>query len=361
MAKLRAVVIGATGLAGQQFLAALADHPQIEITGLAASPRSAGKTYVEALKGSSGMGGWFLPEPLPPRFAGMTVLDGGAVNPADYDVAFSAVESDVARELEPRLAQTIPVVSTASAFRYEDDVPLVIPPVNADHAELVRLQQEKRQTRGYIVPIPNCTTTGLAVALAPLKEAFGVQSVMLTSLQAISGAGRSPGVIGLDITDNVIPHIPNEEEKIEVETTKILGRLEGGSVERLPLKLSATCTRIAVLEGHTEAVSVSLGREASLEEVAEVFRNWKGQEVARGLPSSPEAWIRLHDDPFRPQPRLDRDAGGGMVTSVGRLRKDAVLENGIKFVLVSHNTKMGAAKGAILVAEQLLAQGLLGH
>ncbi|HLT28782.1 MAG TPA: aspartate-semialdehyde dehydrogenase [Myxococcaceae bacterium] len=361
MAKLRAVVIGATGLAGQQFLAALADHPQIDITGLAASPRSAGKTYEEALKGSSGMVGWFLPEPLPSRFAQMTVLDGSAVNPADYDLAFSAVESDVARELEPRLAQSIPVVSTASAFRYEDDVPLVIPPVNADHAQLVRLQQEKRGTRGYILPIPNCTTTGLALALAPLKEAFGVKAVMLTSLQAISGAGRSPGVIGLDITDNVIPHIPNEEEKVEVEATKILGRLVDGTVERLPLKLSATCTRVAVLEGHTEAVSVSLGREASLEDVAEVLRSWKGQEVARGLPSAPEAWIRLHEDPFRPQPRLDRDAGNGMVTSVGRLRKDAVLENGIKFVLVSHNTKMGAAKGAILVAEQLLAQGLMGR
>lgn len=305
------------------------------------------------------MMGWFLPEPLPERFAAMTVLDGSAVNPADYDLAFSAVESDVARELEPRLAREIPVVSTASAFRYEEDVPLVIPPVNADHAVLVRTQQERRGTRGFILPIPNCTTTGLALALAPLHEAFGVRAVMLTSLQAMSGAGRSPGVIGLDITDNVIPHISGEEEKVEVEATKILGTLEGDAVKRLPLKLSATCTRVGVLEGHTEAVSVSLGRAASLEEVADVLRGWKGQEVARTLPSAPEAWIRLHDDPFRPQPRLDRDAGGGMVTSVGRLRTDAVLEHGIKFVLVSHNTKMGAAKGAILVAEQLLAQGLL--
>lgn len=359
MAKLRAVVVGATGLAGQQFLAALADHPQFEVTGLAASPRNAGKRYVDALRSASGMVGWFLSDPLPERFASMIMLDGAQVDPADFDVVFTAVESDVAREVEPRLAEHLPVFSTASAFRYEDDVPLLIPPVNAHHAELIKVQQRARGWKGFVLPIPNCTTTGLAIALAPLHEAFGVRAVMMTSLQAVSGSGRSPGVIALDITDNVIPYIPNEEQKVELETRKILGTLEGESIAPLELRMSATCTRVGVLEGHTEAVSVSLGKRATVEEVAQVLRDWKGHPLTRGLHSAPKSWIRVHDDPFRPQPRLDREADGGMSTAVGRIREDAVLENGIKLVLLSHNTKLGAAKGAILVAEQVLAQGLL--
>lgn len=359
MAKLRAVVVGATGLAGQQFLSALVNHPQFEVTALAASPRSAGKRYVDALRSPSGMVGWFLPEPLPERFASMVMLETSKIDPSQFDVVFTAVESDVARELEPRLAQHLPVFSTASAFRYEDDVPLLLPPVNAHHLELVKAQQEKRGWKGFVLPIPNCTTTGLAVALAPLHEAFGVRAVMLTSLQAVSGAGRSPGVIALDVTDNVIPYIPNEEQKVELEARKILGTLGAGGISPLALRMSATCTRVGVLEGHTEAVSISLGRKAPLEEVERVLRDWKGHPMTQGLHSSPERWIRFHDDPFRPQPRLDRDADGGMSTAVGRLREDAVLENGIKLVLLSHNTKLGAARGAILVAELAVAQGLL--
>ena len=361
MAKLRAVLIGATGLAGQQFIAGLKDHPFIEITGLAASPRSAGKTYAEALRAANGMLAWFVPEPLPERLARMTVQDGAAVRAADYDIAFSAVESDVAQELEPRLARDIPVFSAASAFRYEPDVPLLIPPVNAHHAPLVRAQQRRRGWKGFIVPIPNCTTTGLAVALAPLAERFGVKSVLMTSLQAMSGAGRSPGVIGMDILDNVIPYIPKEEHKVEVETKKILGALsaDGSALTPHDVRVSCTCTRVAVMEGHTESVFVSLGRKAALEEVAQALREWKGAEAARDLPTAPPRWIELLDDPFRPQPRLDRDTHGGMATSVGRLREDGVLENGFKFVLVSHNTKMGAAKGAILLAELLRTQGIV--
>lgn len=361
MAKLRAVLIGATGLAGQQFIAALKAHPFLELAGLAASPRNAGKSYADALRGASGMMGWFLPEPLPADVARMTVQSGAEVRAQDYDIAFSAVEADVARELEPRLAQHLPVISAASAFRYDEDVPLLIPPVNADHAPLVREQRRRRGTRGFIAPIPNCTTTGLAITLAPLHQHFGVKAVLMTSLQAMSGAGRSPGVIGLDITDNVIPHIPKEEHKVEVETRKILGALEGGTRLRpLDVGVSCTCTRVQVLEGHTESVFVSLRRRASVEEVARVMREWRGAEGTERLPSAPERWLEVHDDPFRPQPRLDRETHGGMATSVGRIREDAVLENGIKYVLVSHNTKMGAARGAVLVAEHLHAQGLLG-
>jgi aspartate-semialdehyde dehydrogenase len=359
MTKLRSVVIGATGLAGQQFLAALQNHPFIEVTGLAASPRSAGKPYGEALKTSSGMVGWFVPEPLPAKLASMTVINGADVSAKDFDLVFSAVESDVAKELEPELAKSIPVVSAASAFRYEDDIPLLIPPVNAHHSKLIEEHRKKRGFKGLIAPIPNCTTTGLAITLAPLEEAFGVQAVLMTSMQAMSGAGRSPGVIGLDIIDNVIPHISKEEGKVEVETKKILGQLGSASIAPHPVKVSCTCTRVAVLEGHTEAVYVSLKKKATPAEVARAMREWKGAEISRKLPTAPPQWIEVLDDPFRPQPRLDRDTHGGMATSVGRIREDAVLENGIKYVLVSHNTKMGAAKGAVLVAELLRAQGIL--
>ncbi|RKG55011.1 aspartate-semialdehyde dehydrogenase [Corallococcus sp. AB011P] len=362
MAKLRAVLIGATGLAGQQFIAALKDHPFIALTGLAASPRSAGKTYADALRASNGMLAWFVPEPLPESIARMTVVSGDAVQAKDYDIAFSAVEADVAREIEPRLARDIPVFSAASAFRYDADVPLLIPPVNAAHAPLINEQRRQRGWKGFIVPIPNCTTTGLAVTLAPLAERFGVKAVLMTSLQAMSGAGRSPGVIGLDILDNVVPYIPKEEHKVEVETKKILGALNPAGAALTPhdVRVSCTCTRVAVLEGHTESVFVSLGKKATVAEVAQAMREWQGAQVAKDLPSAPPRWIEVLDDPFRPQPRMDRDTHGGMATTVGRIREDGVLENGFKYVLVSHNTKMGAAKGAILVAELLRAQGLLG-
>ena len=286
MAKLRAVLIGATGLAGQQFIAALKNHPFIELTGLAASPRSAGKSYVDALRASNGMTAWFVPEPLPESIAKMKVLSGEELRAQDYDIAFSAVESDVAKELEPRLARDIPVFSAASAFRYEADVPLLIPPVNAAHSPLVHAQRKQRGWKGFIVPIPNCTTTGLAITLAPLAERFGVRSVLMTSMQAMSGAGRSPGVIGLDILDNVIPYIPKEEEKVQVETKKILGTLNQSVIAPHDVRVSCTCTRVAVLEGHTESVFVSLDKKASVQEVVAAMREWKrsfegsGRQVA---------------------------------------------------------------------------------
>ncbi len=357
MKKLRCALIGATGLAGQQFISALNGHPWFELTGLAASPRSAGKTYAEALKAPNGMLGWFLTEPLPKHLAQLVVQAGDALDVSQFDLIFSAVEADVAKELEPKYAKTTPVVSAASAFRYENDVPLLIPPVNPEHVELLREQQKNRGWKGFIAPMPNCTTTGLAVTLAPLQAAFGVKAVMMTSLQAVSGAGRSPGVIALDVIDNVIPHISKEEHKVEVETKKILG----GVKTPHDLKVSCTCTRVAVLEGHTEAAYVSLGKKASVDEVLRVMREWKGHAWTEGLPSAPPRWIEVHEDPFRPQPRLDRDVHGGMATSVGRVREDGVLENGVKYVLVSHNTKMGAARGAVLAAELLKTRGFLAE
>jgi aspartate-semialdehyde dehydrogenase len=357
MTKKKAAVIGATGVAGQQFLVALVDHPWFEVTALAASERSAGKTYRDAITDGDGAFRWYCQEPLDPAFARLLVQDAAKLDATAVDVVFTAVESDAARELEPRYAKTTPVISTASAFRYEQDVPIFIPGVNLDHDALIATQKRGRGWDGFVTPVPNCTTTGLAMTLKPLGDAFGIRNVIMTSMQGCSGAGRSPGVVALDIVDNVVPYIPKEEEKVEAETRKILGAIVGDTVEPAPFRVSATCTRVPVLEGHTEAVSVSLATAASVGDVKRVLREHGKDFLGLRLPSSPTALIDVSEDPFRPQPRLDRDREGGMLTSVGRVREDQALPNGIKYVLVSHNTKMGAAKGAVLVAEYLAHKG----
>ncbi len=357
-AKLRVAIVGATGIAGQQFVDALRAHPRFEIGVLAASERSAGRPYGEALRDAkTGALRWWCADAPPASTLGLEVVAGTHLDPDAVDVIFSAVESDVARELEPKWAARRPVISTASAFRYEEDVPLLIPGVNLEHAPLLHAQRTGRGWRGFVAPIPNCTTTGLAIALKPLHERFGVERVAVTSMQGISGAGRSPGVVALDIVDNVVPFIPGEEEKVARETRKILGTLGEGAIAPAACVVSATCTRAAVLEGHTEAVSVSLARPCSPADAAAAMRAWDGRVA--GLPSAPARMITVLDDPFRPQPRLDRDADGGMTTSVGRLRPDELWPHGLRFVLVSHNTKMGAAKGALLLAEALDRDGYL--
>jgi len=362
MARIPCAVVGATGLAGQQFLAALVDHPRLEVVKLAASTRSAGKRYGEAIREANGQVKWYAAGTVDGLggLRDLVVEDAAALDPRGLGVVFSAIEAEPARELEPRWGAETAVVSTASAFRYEDDVPILIPGVNMDQARLIDVQRRRRGWKGFITPNPNCTTTGLAVTLAPLHDRFGVERVYMTSMQALSGAGRSPGVIALDSLDNIIPYIPKEEEKVEKETRKILGRLVGDAIEPAPFSVSCTCTRVPVLEGHTESVFVSLARPASEAEVKDAWREQGAAFVAHGYPSSPRHLIVVHDDPFRPQVRLDRDNEGGMATSVGRLRMDPSLPNGLKYVLVSHNTKMGAAKGAILVAEDLIARGYIG-
>jgi aspartate-semialdehyde dehydrogenase len=354
----RVAVLGATGVAGQHFLVSLARHPWFELSVLAASERSAGRTYREAISGPGGALRWACDEELPERFAGLRVIDARELDPRSVDLVFSAVEGDAARALEESIAPHVPVVSTSSAFRYEDDVPIVVPGVNHEHAALVKRQQRERGWRGYVVPIPNCTATGLVVALAPLARAFGVRAVVMTSLQALSGAGRSPGVVGLDILDNVIPFIPKEEEKVQRETAKILGRLESDRIAPLDLRVSATCTRVNVRDGHTLCVSAALERPAALLEVAEVLRAFGRDFVDLALPSAPPELVHVTEDPFRPQPRLDRGRNDGMTTVVGRLREDPALPNGVKLVVLSHNAKMGAARGATLVAEYLVHRGL---
>lgn len=356
----KVAVVGATGIAGQQFLAALDGHPWFRVSKLAASSRSAGKRYAEAIRDpKSGARRWWCQDEPPADVLDLVVEDAAQLDVRGVDVVFSAVESDAARELEARFAADTAVLSTASAFRYEDDVPILVPGVNLQHAAQIQAQRARRGWRGFVVPLPNCTTMGLVITLKPLHDRFGVARVFMTSMQGISGAGRSPGVVGLDILDNVIPYIAGEEEKVVRETQKILGGLEGGQFRPAPIAVSATCTRAAVLEGHTEAVTVELQAPASEQDVRTAMAEFGAEFLELGLPSAPQRMITVHDDPYRPQPRLDRDADGGMTTSVGRIRRDTALSNAVKYVLVSHNTKMGAAKGAVLVAESLVQQNVL--
>jgi len=360
MTKKRVAIVGATGIAGQQCVAALEQHPWFEITKLAASARSAGKTFAEAICDEKTRAQrWWCSEPPSPEVLRLPVENGAEMDAAAVDIVFSAVESDAAKELEPKYAKTTAVLSTASAFRYEADVPIMVPGVNLDHCALIDVQRRKRDWKGFIVPLPNCTTMGLVVTLKPLYDRFGIDCVLMTSMQGISGAGRSPGVLGLDILDNIIPYISGEEEKVAKETGKILGVLGDGRIRSASFPVSATCTRAAVIEGHTESVFLSLSKPCSGSEVAATLREFGADFIKLGLPSSPKRMITVHDDPFRPQPRLDRDADGGMTTSVGRIREDDALANGLKYVLVSHNTKMGAAKGAVLTAEYLVHAGYI--
>ncbi len=354
----RVAVVGATGMAGQQFLVSLSNHPWFELTTLAASERSAGKPYREAIARSDGSSTWLCDEVFPEQFADRKVVAAPELDLSNVDLVFSAVESDAARQLEPIYAAEVPVISTASAFRYEDDVPVLIPGVNLEQAALLKRQQRERGWKGWITPQPNCTTIGLVIALAPLVRQFGLERVFMTSMQALSGAGKSPGIAAMDVLDNVIPYIPQEEEKVEKETRKVLGRLEGEAIVPLDLPVSATCTRVNVRDGHFESVVAALAREASLDEVAGALAAFGREFTDLGLPSSPPELIRVLDDPYRPQPRLDRDLNDGMTTVVGRLREDHALERGVKFCLLSHNTKMGAAKGAVLLAEYLVQQGI---
>ncbi len=357
---LKAGVVGATGIVGQQFLVALKGHPWIQVATLAASEKSAGRTYREAITDpQTGALRWYCQEPPVEEVMHMPVQNAAEMDISGLDIVFSAVESEQAKVLEPKFAREKAVISTASAFRYEEDVPILIPGINSEQARLLDVQRKNRGWKGFITPIPNCTTTGLAITLKPIYDSFGINGVIMTSMQALSGAGRSPGVIGLDILDNIIPYIVGEEEKVQRETQKILGKFAGSSITPAKFNVSCTCTRVNVREGHTESVFVSTQRPCEVRDVIKAMREYKGSANETELPSAPRQFIIVHEDPFRPQPRLDRDAEDGMATVVGRVRKDSVLENGIKYILVSHNTKMGAAKGALLVAELLIRDGYI--
>ncbi len=351
MDKIRVGVLGATGAVGQRFVQLLERHPWFELTVLAASERSAGKRYADACH-------WILQGDMPEAARDM-VLEYGAPG-LECELLFSALPGGAARQVEPAFAEAGYIVcSNASAYRMEPDIPLLIPEVNPDHTALVEVQRRRRGWRGFIVTNPNCTTTHLVSALKPLHDAFGLEKVFVVSMQAISGAGY-PGVPSLDILDNVIPYIGGEEEKVETEPLKLLGRLAGDHVEMASFQVSAQCNRVNVRDGHTECVSVALQRPADREEFIEVLRSFQGVPQELGLPSAPHPAILVREEPDRPQPRLDRMAGDvpGMATVVGRIRPCPLLD--WKFVVMGHNTVRGAAGGALLNAELLVAQGLVG-
>ncbi len=357
--KIPVAIVGATGIAGQQVLAALDGHPYFEIAALAASERSASKSFEQAITDAdSGMRRWYVDGGEPPSAAlALEVQDARTMRLDGIRLVFAAVESEAARELEPLYAKHVPTISTARPYRMEPDIPLVIPGVNLDHFAIVSEQQRRRGWKGYIATLPNCTATGLAVTLKALDQRFGVEAAIVTTMQGISGAGRD--LPALDIVENIIPYIPREEERVTIETRKILGRVGEGAIAELPLRVSATCTRASVLAGHTEAVTVGLKRAASVEEVIAAMEEFGREFTDLKLPTSPKRMITVHRNPMRPQPRLDRDADRGMTTSVGRVRIDEVLPNGFKYLLVSHNAAMGAGRGAVLLAEYLKQTGYI--
>ena len=352
--KKRVAIIGVTGAVGQEFVLSLKDHPWFEVTQIAASERSAGKNYVDAIRDpDSGIIKWEVGGEIPEYIKGMTVKKIDEINVAELDLVFSAVESNAARDIETKFAKDIPVISTSSAYRYEDDVPILIPGINDEQAELLEVQKKNRDWKGWVAPLPNCTTTGLAITMKPLYEKYGAKKVMMTSMQAISGGGRSPGVSAMDVTDNIIPYIPKEENKVRIETKKILGKLKDGKIEPADIRVSCTCTRVPVIDGHTESVFVETEKEVDPKNAKETYEQYNKEISVVGLPSAPKDYYAVHEDPTRPQPRIERQVGGGMTTTIGRLEKEELFDHGLKYMLFSHNKKMGSAKGAVLLAEML--------
>ena len=340
-------ILGATGMVGQRYIQLLENHPWFEVAWLAASDRSSGKPYGEAAK-------WRLDTPLPERIANMTVA---AAEPEGAPkTIFASVDAAIAREMEPRFAAAgCAVLSNSSAFRMAPNVPLVIPEINAEHLHLIEEQPWRKESGGYMVTNPNCSTIGLVMALKPLEERFGIEQIFVTTMQAISGAGY-PGVASMDILDNVVPYIGNEEEKMEEETLKLLGKLEGHGVTPLAARISASCNRVAVVDGHTESVSIKLKKAATREEILAAWAEFDPL-AGQGLPTAPQppvVWVPQVD---RPQPRLDRNRGKGMAVTVGRLRPCGLLD--WKFTALSHNTIRGAAGATILNAELLASLGKL--
>ncbi len=342
-------ILGSTGMVGQRFVLLLDQHPWFRVVALTGSDRSIGKTYAESCR-------WVMTDPMPEYARTMVV------QPTEPDgesrLAFSALPADLAREAEPKYAQAGKgICSNASAFRQEGDVPLLIPDVNPEHTRIIDAQRKNRGWKGFIVTNPNCTSTGLTMALRPLLDSFGIRRLIVVSMQAISGAGY-PGVASLDILDNVIPVIGGgEEEKVESEPQKMLGTISDGKIVPASFQISAHTNRVAVSDGHTVCVSVELEKRASPEQVRQAMERYVFPDPVRGLPSLPARFIEVREEQDRPQPRKDRNTGNGMTAVVGRIRPDPIWD--VKFVVLSHNTIRGAAGGALLNAELLVAQKYL--
>ncbi len=342
-------ILGATGAVGQKFIKLLENHPWFTITHAGASSRSAGKPYREAAH-------WIEHTMIPEQIQDLTVADCDPAHFKDTDFVFSGLDSGVAEQIEGDFARAgIPVISNAKNYRMQDDVPLLVPEVNPDHVELIKKQTFTKDGSGWIVTNPNCVVIPLVMALRPLHDVYGVKCLILTSLQAVSGAGY-PGVPSLDILGNVIPFIGGEESKIHSEPLKLLGELEASTVRFADIPIQATATRVPVQNGHLLSVSVGLDKKPlSGKEAAEIFKNWKSPVADLNLPTAPEYPLMVHEDERFPQPKLQADSEGGMRTSIGRIRESNVLD--INFIAMAHNTVRGAAGCAILNAELLAAKG----
>lgn len=344
--KIPVSVLGATGTVGQKFVRLLADHPWFDLVAVAASSSSAGRLYRDAAR-------WRESGPMPPQVGALTVQE--CAPPLPGRIAFSALEAEIAGPIEQAFARAgVIVVTNTRTHRMDADVPLMVPEVNADHVNLMECQRQTRGWPGAILANPNCSTAALALALAPLHRAFTVEQLFVSTMQAVSGAGY-PGVPSLDILGNVIPFINGEEEKIDRESRKILGTLNGGVVEPAGFPLSVHTNRVPVLDGHLAAISVGFRQSVSPAQAAELLRSFRGSPEVSELPSSPIPPIELEERTDRPQPRLDLERGGGMAVTVGRVRSCPLL--GLRMVILGHNTIRGAAGQGIQIAELLVAQG----
>ncbi len=348
-AKTPVCILGATGTVGQKFVRLLADHPWFEVAAVAASAASAGKRYADVVR-------WREQSPLPDAIGDLTVRECSV--PLPGAIAFSALDAEVAGPIEQAFAKAGAfVVTNTRTHRMDPDVPLLIPEANADHLVLIDRQRSERGWTGAILANPNCSTAALALAIAPLHRAFGIEKLFVSTMQAVSGAGY-PGVPSLDALGNVIPYIGGEEEKIERESRKILGSLGPAGVEPASFVVSAHTNRVAVVDGHMETVSVGFRRRVSPEEAVAALRDFRGSPCVAGLPSSPNPPVEVDTRPDRPQPRLDLERGGGMAVTVGRVRPCPILD--LRLVLLGHNTIRGAAGQAVQIAELLVADGRLG-
>jgi aspartate-semialdehyde dehydrogenase len=347
--KIRIAILGATGAVGQRMIQLLAGHPWFEIAALTGSDRTVGRPYGELVR-------WVLDDAPPADIARMIVQPSDTVQ--DVAIALSALPTEIAKEIEPLWAARVAVCSNASTYRMAPDVPLIIPEVNADHLTMIERQRAERGWQGCLITNPNCAAIGIVMALKPLHDAFGVKTVHVATLQAVSGAGY-PGVASLDILENIIPNIANggEEAKIESEPRKLLGSVVDGRVDEAKIGISAQATRVPVIDGHTALLSVAFERKPSVEQAIAALESFQAPEQVRGLPSAPAQTIVVRREADRPQPRRDRDTGKGMSAVIGRVRECPVLD--LRLVALSHNTIRGAAGGALLNAELLVATGVV--
>lgn len=378
MAKIPVAVLGATGEVGQKFVINLQRHPWFELRALYASEKSAGKKYADALNYGRENSRWFCKEAPGKKILDMTVRDLRNLRPEKNSLFFSALPSETALEIEGNIAKEKPAVSTASAYRYFDDSFVYLPGVNESHAGIIEQQQKGRGWKGFVVPQPNCTTIGLAMSLKPVYDEFGLECVTMASMQSVSGAGygdvrkwaeqrkvqRSDLPAGMEefsqsiFEGNVIPYIHGEEEKVKKETVKLLGEFSAGKIKHAGFKIACKCNRVPVLDGHTESVFIETKKTCSADELKEIWKNYRGEPQRLALPTAPRQPIIVMDEIDRPQPRFDAAIEGGMVAVIGGVEANA-FDNGFQYTVLSHNTELGAAKGAVLAAEYLHKIGLI--